>query len=258
MNFGQVANTALVKAGLSGYANSGMHNPHLHAQIATLLNDVILPKCPATLEQQLITALKLNAQGYRAILIHFSGETELSSQSNSQTLGEQQYLFNVNDPMTDTPQELDFATTAKIVTVGTKIQRIVSIRDFRQRETVIFPRPYNDTINFSFTRQGDADILLELPTTGMWDNRDLLVEVIPQFVFKDIGSPIDIPANTVSFLITALAYELATIYNSGNSTLVQTLRMEMNANTQKSSQDMDDWTQPRTTMSQKINRFRRF
>ena len=94
MDFGRLINTALVKAGLSGYANSGMHNPHLHAQVAQLLSNVILPKLPASLAQQLMKGLRLNPQGNLSVLITHDPETEVVQSLNTTSTG-QDFIFNI-------------------------------------------------------------------------------------------------------------------------------------------------------------------
>jgi len=237
MDFGSVVNSALVKAGLSGYANSGMHNPHLHAQIAELLSNVILPKLPASLAQQLMKGLRLNPQGYNSVLITHDPKTEVSLNMN--TTG-QDFIFNI--------------ITGQFMTTWL-IDRIVSIRRERHRERVLYPAAYPDANHFSFTRQSKRDVLLELPTLGDFNNDDLIIEIMPQLEFTDIGSPLDIPSNTASYLIVALACELAKIWGD-KPELTQHLLMELSANTHKASQDLEDWTMPRTTSLQKMNRFR--
>jgi len=239
MDFGRLINAALVKAGLSGYANSGMHNPHLHAQVAQLLSDVILPKLPASLAQQLMKGLRLNPRGNASVLITHNPETEISLGMNTTSTG-QDFIFNIK--------------TGQFMTAW-KIDRIVSVRRERHRERVLFPAPYPDANHFSATRQSDRNVLLELPTLGDFNNDDLIIEIMPQIEFNDIGSPLDIPANTVSYLIVALACELSAIHGD-RPDLTEHLLRELSANTHKASQDLDDWTVPQTMPSQKMNRFR--
>ena len=136
-----------------------------------------------------------------------------------------------------------------------KIDRIVSVRRERHRERVLFPAPYPDANHFSVTRQSDRNVLLELPTMGNFSNDDLIIEIMPQIEFNDIGSPLDIPANTVSYLIVALAYELSAIHGD-RPELTEHLLREISANTHKASHDLQDWTVPQTMPSQKLNRFR--
>jgi hypothetical protein len=242
MDLGSVINSALVKAGLMGYASSAMHNPHLDAQVAALLGNVLLPKLPMAIQQQLMATLCLNARGRGAALIHWDPALELSQSGASLEYTGQDFLFNVS---------------AGVFRTGVKIDRIVSVRKARRREHVAFPAAYPDMLHFAFARKGDADILLELPTNGIWNSEDLLVEAVPQFVFNDITSPVDIPANAASFIITALAHELSVIYGD-RPAVTESLRMEMGANIRKAAQDQDDWTEPRMTMAQKMSRFGRF
>jgi hypothetical protein len=239
MDFGSVANAALMKAGLAGFANSGMHNPHLHAQMAALLNDSILPRLPVSLEQQLMAVLRLDPQGFGAVLICWDPETELSSSSNSMEYTGQDFLFSIN---------------TGVFRTDVRIDRIVSVRRERQRGHALFPAAYADGAHFAFTRQGGAGILLELPASGAWNNERLLVEAVPQFACEDIGSPMDIPAVAAAYITAALAYELAAIYGD-KPQLAESLLREMGACVKKAAQDMDDWTEPRTAASQKINRF---
>jgi len=241
MDFGTVVNSALVKAGLSGYANSGMHNPHLHAQIAQLLSNVILPKLPASLAQQLMKGLRLNPQGFNSVLITHNPEVEV--------------VLGLNTTKVHTGQDFIFNIKTGQFMTSWKIDRIVSIRRERHRERVLFPAPYPDANHFSATRQSERSVLLEFPTLGDFNNDDLIIEIMPQLEFTDIGSPLDIPSNTASYLIVALACELAEIYGD-KPELAQHLLRELAANTHKASQDLEDWTVPQTTPLQKMNRFR--
>lgn len=255
MNFGDLVNSALIKAGLLGYANSGLHNPHLNAQVASLISNVILPKLPVVLEQQLITPIAIAPQGMRGVLLHYNS-TELSSNANSTTTSIDNNLLMLNNPneAIDTEQVYNFGTVkVRVVEVPFKIDRIVSLRLAKREEHKHFPVPYPDRNSFSYSRKGDNDILVEFITSGLWDNEELFIDAIPQFEFKDITSPIDIPANIISYIIVALAYELATIY-SDRPDLVQTLSRELRANLAKAT-DLDDWTKSSITPSQRLNRF---
>jgi hypothetical protein len=258
MDFGKIVNTALVKAGLKGFANSGMHNPHLHAQIAVLLSHVILPKLPMTLEQQLITPFVLAPQGMKGVLLHFNPNVELSSSGSSRVNPTGDNLIAINNPnqMTDTEQVLDMGRVrVRTVEVNVKIDRVMCIRRDMLSSVQHYPARFPDLNHFSYTRRGDNDVLIEFPTSGAWDNETLIIDIIPQFVYDDITSPIDIPANTASYLIVALAYELAVIYNKDNPILIESLRSEMGANTRKASQDMDDYTTSNVMPTERMNRF---